>query len=220
MVYEIFKDGEFFCTAINDDTIVIHQVDGPNFKDITKEDFVDFLKRNLDIACSKYVILADDDIKEKIKILVEKQKARLLEDLQKKYARQATIEKHLKDSLDEYTNYLEKSYSRSRNITFTCWPGPHHGVPGLTTGLSEKSTVERLERVYDELSNNPWFRKGFGLIFKYKTSKDSYISSFGGDIEVMMSESDKAEERAGQKKIDDEILAYYANKRPGEYCGD
>jgi hypothetical protein len=87
-------------------------------------------------------------------------------------------------------------------------------------GLSTKTTDYALKNAFTALYENEWFRKGIGFLFRYSCNKTSYVSSCGGEIEILMNENDKAAEKAGQKAIDDAISAYYANKRPGEYCGD
>lgn len=201
-------------------TVILHKVEGVNMSSITKEEFIDLMKNGLDVACEKYSNLTNDEINEYIEKNISDYTAVVLRDLRKKYKKESTVQKYFAEKMEGRREAVEKHCSYNRNISFTCWPGPHHGVPGVTMGLSNKSTERSIEHAFSELSKNEWFHKGTGLMFKYGCNKTTYTASCGGVIELLMREEDKAAEKADQKSIDDAITAYYTNKRPGEYCGD
>ena len=223
-ISDLFINGQHYGIIDNSNeygrTVILHKVEGVNLSSITKEEFIDLMKNGLAVACEKYSNLTNDEINENIEKNIADYAAVVLRDLRKKYKRESTVQKYFAEKMEGRREAVEKHYSYDRNVSFTCWPGPHHGVPGVTMGLSNKSTEHSIENAFSKLSENEWFRKGTGLMFKYGCNKRTHISFCGGEIEILMSEKDKAAEKAGQKAIDDAITAYYANKRPGEYCGD
>lgn len=223
-ISDLFINGQHYGVIDNPNeygrTIILHKVEGIDISKISEEEFISLMKEALSTACEKYTSLVTDEINERLEKNYSSYADTVMKELKKKYKRQSTIDKYFAQKMEGRREQMEKFYSYDRSISFTCWPGPHHGVPGVTMGLSNKSTEHSLENAFSKLSENEWFRKGTGFLFRYGCNKTAHTSSCGGVIEVLMSEEDKAAEKAGQKAIDDEITAYYANKRPGEYCGD
>ena len=201
-------------------TIILHKVEGLDFSKISEDEFISLMNKALSTACEKYTNLVTDEVNERMEKSYSGYAATVMRDLKKKYIKQSTIDKHFAQKMEGRREQIEKFYSYDCHISFTCWPGPHQSVPGVTVGLSTKTTDYGLKNAFTALSENEWFRKGTGFLFRYSCNKTSYVSSCGGEIEILMNEKDKAAEKAGQKFIDDAIFAYYANKLPGEYCGD
>lgn len=223
-ISDLFINGQHYGVIDNPNeygrTIILHKVEGLDLSKISAEDFISIMNEALSTACEKYTSLVSNEIDERMEKSYSSYADTSMRELKKKYKRQSTIDKYFAQKMEGLRERIEKFYSYDRCISFTCWPGPHLSVPGVTMGLSTKTTDYALKNAFTALSENEWFRKGTGFLFRYGCNKTSHTSSCGGVIEVLMSEEDKAAEKAGQKAIDDEITAYYANKRPGEYCGD
>lgn len=223
-ISDLFINGQHYGVIDNPNeygrTIILHKVEGIDLSKISEEEFISLMNKALSTACEKYTSLVTDEVNERMEKSYSSYAATAMRALKAKYARQSTIDKHLAQKMEGLHERLEKFYSYDRCISFTCWPGPHLSVPGVTMGLSTKTTDYALKNAFTALSENEWFKKGTGFLFRYSCNKISHVSSCGGEIEILMNEKDKAAEKAGQKAIDSEITAYYANKRPGEYCGD
>lgn len=223
-ISDFFVNGQHYGVIDNPNeygrTIILHKIEGIDLSKISEEEFISIMNEALSTACKKYTNLVTDEVNERMEKSYSGYAATVMKTLKAKYARQSTIDKHFAQKMEGRREQIEKFYSYDRYISFTCWPGPHQGVPGVTMGLSIKTTDYNLKNAFAALSENEWFRKGTGFLFRYSCNKISYVSSCGGEIEILMNEKDKAAEKAGQKAIDDAITAYYANKRPGEYCGD
>ena len=197
--------------------VILHTSPVADLNNITEDRFVEFMADQLAIAAKKYRDIVVDEI---AAIKAAKRAAHLEQTvaiLKRKYIRQSTIDKHAAEEMDKFDKNLENWYKNADSISFTCWPGPHHGTPGLVTGLSEHSSIEALKRAYQELVKNEWFKKGTGLVFKYNCNKENHLANPCPQIDVALSEADEAAAIAGQKAIDDDITRFYANCR---YCGD
>lgn len=220
-ISDLFINGQHYGIIDNPNeygrTVILHKVEGVNLSSITKEEFIDLMKNGLAVACEKYGNLTNDEINEYIENNISDYAAVVLRDLRKKYKKESTVQKYFAEKMEGRREAVEKHYSYDRNISFTCWPGPHHGVPGVTMGLSNKSTEHSIENAFSALSENEWFRKGTGLMFKYGCNKNTHLSFCGGIVEVLMNEEDKAAADAAQKAIDDDIANFYKGCR---YCGD
>lgn len=220
-ISDFFINGQHYGVIDNPNeygrTILLHKVEGIDLSKISESEFISLMKEALSTACEKYTNLVTDEINERMEKSYLSYADTVMRDLKKKYTRQSTIDKYFAQKMEGRREQIEKFYSYDRNISFTCWPGPHHGVPGVTVGLSSKITDYALKNAFTALSENEWFRKGTGFLFRYGCNKTTHTSSCGGVIEILMSEEDKAAEKAGQKAIDDDIARFYANCR---YCGD
>lgn len=199
--------------------IILFTYTGVDLRTLSEDGFVDLMRTLLTGVSNKYSNL----VKEEIERNFAERRERILHNATVTAACKWKTEKKRQEYInakmaeyDEQQNTAKRKFPNDE-IFFDFWPGPHHGLPGVCSGLTIDTEDCTLHRAWEHLHENEWFNKGFGLVFKYETHKDTYLYSFRPWIEVVMSDEDKAAAEAGQKAIDDEIDAFYRGSR---YCGD
>lgn len=199
-------------------TIILLTHNGANFRQ-DENTFVDYMSDLLHLATDKYCNLVKEEIEQCFANRRTDALKYAIKFAERKWKTEKKRQEYVDTKMAEYDEQQLKVKHKFPNnlIFFDFWPGPHHGMPGVCSGLAVDTSDETLHCAWKHLHNNEWFNKGFGLVFKYETRKDSYLYSSRPWIEVIMSEEDKAAAEAGQKAIDDDISAFYANSR---YCGD
>ena len=197
--------------------VILHTSPVADLNTITEDQFAKFMADQLAIATKKYRDIVLDEI---AAIKASRRASHLKQTVatfEHKYTRQSTIDKYVAEEMDKFDQHLEDWYKNSDSIHFTCWPGAHQATPMLVTGLSETSSTDALKCAYEELVKNEWFKKGHGFIFKYNCNKENHLANFCPQIEIAMSEEDKAAEQAAIKALNDDIDRFY---RGTTYWGD
>jgi len=202
-----------------------------NTANLTNDEFISAIKADLKEANSAYKALLIPSLVE-WRTKSNEQYVERMTRVAKEYAvkmwktekrRAQYIEKEVALAKERAESSLKSLYSEIErglyDLFFDFQPEPGNSIPGVCI-LKEDSSDMQLERCFEILRETEWWKKASGWVLKYECGKDSVRSGFRPWIELILDEETQKRRDAQQKSIDDEIMAYYANKKSGEYCGD
>lgn len=208
-------------------TILETRVDTTN---LSREEFVKLMHSNLIEANGHYRVLADPESIQRQKnweqSKIETTIKYATQFAEKKWKteekRNGYVDTKVKEAwaeIEKNRKKFEEDLPRLNNLFFDFEPKPDQGIPGVCV-LRHDSSDEHLGRCYDELTKYDWWTKAKGWVMKYTCSKTSVHADFRPWIEYILDDETRAEWKAQQKAINDDIIAYYASKKSGEYVGD
>jgi hypothetical protein len=213
---EIEKSNKF---GENSDYVTVTLVRRENLdlSSISKEDFIKFILEDYKKAVEEY-----DNI---IKPLNDKRRKQLIERDVNIAIKFAEKKWKTEKKRNEYVENIRKNaeakewyMDKADRIFFDC--KPDKGDIGINQDcIFDKNTNEKqLERAYDILIKSKYFKKGTGWAFKYDAnSKDHLYYSFRPYIDILLNESDRAEQKRDEETLNKSVENFYKNTN---YWGD
>ena len=185
---------------------------------ISKEDFVKFIREDINTAVEEYAKIVKPLNDQKVKDSIEREIKNAISFAEKKWKTQKKRDEYVENAKKNIENkkwYLEDP----KRIFFDFKPDTGRmGIPVVCT-LSYDSDDKQLERCYEELVNGKYFKRGTGWAFKYESrSKDKInVYSFRPYVDLLLNESDREEQKRDAKNLSDSIERFYSNSN---YWGD
>jgi len=202
-----------------------------NTVNLTKDEFISAIKADLKEANSAYKALLIPELvdwrtkwnEQYVERTTQVAKEYAVKMWKTKKRQEQYIEKEVANSITRTAKSLQGLYDEIErglyDLFFDFKPEPGNSIPCVCI-LKENSDDLQLERCFEILSATEWWKKASGWVLKYECNKDSVRSGFRPWIELILDEETQKRRDAQQKSIDDAIMAFYSNKKPGEYCGD
>lgn len=198
-------------------TVTLVRRENLDLANISKEDFIKFILEDYKEAVSEY-----DKI---IKPLNEKRRKDLIERDVKSAIKFAEKKWKTDKKRNEYVENIRKNaeakewyMDKADRIFFDC--KPDKGEMGINqVCIFDKETDEKqLEKAYEVLMNSKYFKKGTGWAFKYDaSSKEHLYYSFRPYVDILLNESDKAEQQRDEENLTKAVDDFY---KDAKYWGD
>ena len=186
---------------------------------ISKEDFVKFIGEDLKNAVDEYAKIVKPINDQHKKDLIERDVKAAIKFAEKKWKTQKKRDEYIENARKNAE--AKKWYLDDPNRIFFDFK-PDKGKQGISDVCilrGEGTNDKQLERCYDELQESKYFKRGTGWAFKYESSSKDKIStySFRPYVDLLLNESDKAEQQRDEENLAASIKAFYANSN---YWGD
>lgn len=197
-------------------TVVLLRHEGINTSNLSKEEFIQLMKEDLQNAqalYSKEVRAARETTKP---AYMERKRQEAEEFANKKWKTDKRKQEYIDNAL---ANAEEVWNNFKTDIFFDFKPDVRNGIPGVCI-LKSDTPDSQLGRCYEELAKSKWWQYGKGWAFKYECGMSTLLYSFRPWIDLLMNESEAEERKREQKRLDDEIQAWYDRKGSGGYTGD
>lgn len=202
-----------------------------NFRIVTllKHDGLDLINMTED----EFVKLMGEDLKEAFRVYEHARtperaihKAKAIEremEYAKIYAEHKwKTQKKRDEYMAEFKVNIEKRYAdygKTSSMSFNFKPEVGDCIPTVCI-LDQNSDERQLRRCFGELTKGRWWKKGTGWAFKYEAGKNDLAYHCNPWIELIMNESDTAQRRKEQERLNVGIAAYYDSVGSGGYTGD
>ena len=187
---------------------------------ISKEDFIKFIKEDLTTAIAEYKKICEPLDKEAFDRFVENERIKATKYAETKWKtekkRQEYVDNIVKNC-EERKNYFN---SRADNVFFDFKPERHasQGIPQVCI-LGKDSDKKQLGRCYDEIFDNKYFKKATGWKFKYETDNEDKpgFYAYRPYVDVILDESTSAERKREEDNLTKAIEDFYSHSN---YWGD
>lgn len=126
------------------------------------------------------------------------------------------INKEVDAARKNITNNISTYYPGISFFDFDVNPGKN-GLSGNCCLSTSNLTAKALERCFNEVKDNEYFKAASGWYLTYEASENSYRNAFRPHIELILSEEMKAKMDAERKTLEDAIREFY---RGSNYTGD
>lgn len=200
--------------------VVLCRREGLDLSTISEEDFIKYMMEDLEKAGKEYVAAVTP--------IREKEREAYIEREVKKAARFAEKKWKTDKKRNEYIENIRKNVEASpywnrkptmSDIWFDFKPDTGSmGIPSYCMLKPGEVTEKQLSQVYNEYKDNKFFKKGKGWAFKYETSNEKYLNvSFRPWVDILMSESDKAEQKREAEELAAAVRDFYKDTK---YWGD
>ena len=183
---------------------------------ITEDEFVKFIKEDVETAVKEYTPICEAYNKKRIEDYIA-YKVRVAEkDARKKYKKESTIQKYIDKAREEAENTEMYMYDAT-NIFFDF--KPDHGEMGINADciIQVNDSEDKLRRAYKELINSKYCKYGKGWQFTYETSTPESTYSFRPDIELILDEDIEKQQYEDGVKLTEAVNKFYEGCR---YWGD
>jgi len=210
--FEIIKNNyKNYCVV----TLVRREVD---CKSISKEDFVKFIKEDLQKAVNEYTEIVKPYNEARIKSHIDIEVKHAIVFAEKKWKTQKKRDEYIanvKKNAENQKLYLEDP----KKIFFDFQP--NKGDMGINYDciLRVNDSDEKLAKCYDEVKSSKYFNKATGWAFKYESSSKDKPStySFRPYVDLLLDESTRAEQKRDEEMLNKAIEDFYKNSN---YWGD
>lgn len=201
-----------------------------NCESVTKEDFIKFVREDFLKANHKYVDLYAPEFEENIKRGEQYRIDKMVNDVKKSIEknppkRTSTIQKKINKAIEDAKKINEeerKKYAKGYNISisffdFDIYPGDN-GSPSTSCVSESNLSDEYLERVYNTVKDNKYFKNAYGWIFEYETMDNtSFRSAFRPQIKMLLTEEFETMYKDEKETLEKAIASFYRNTT---YFGD
>ena len=184
---------------------------------ISKEDFIKFILEDYNKAVKEY-----DNI---IKPLNDKRRKQLIENDVNIAIKFAEKKWKTEKKRTEYVENIRKNaeakewyMDKADRIFFDCKPDKGDMSINQDCIFDKNTNEKQLERAYNILMESKYFKKGTGWAFKYDaSSKDHLYYSFRPYVDILLNESDRAEQKRDEETLNKSVENFYKNTN---YWGD
>jgi len=195
--------------------VVLARREGIELSSITEEDFIKFIREDVDKAIKEYsAIISKFNVKYR-EWLIKTEVDAAVKYAEKKWKtdkkRNEYVE-NIKKNAEEKPRYTYKA----EDIYFDFKPTPSNSISGSCV-ISKKSTTRDLKEAYKILMQDKYFLCGKGWALKYETTDETRPYSFRPWIDVLLDESDREEQNRDEEMLRKSIEAFYSNTN---YWGD
>lgn len=199
-------------------TVCLVRRENLDLRNISFEDFKEFIYEDLEKATDEYRKLTRNDIIKDHEHYIQWRMKQASEYAMKKWKTEKRRQEYMQRAKFKAEN--EKGAWRNNSINFQLEPGPHGMFINQNHILDVANISDsQIKILYKDLMNNEYFLKGIGWAFKYQCGQHDFKNTFSGYVDILMKESDKAEELRDKKELNDAIAAWY--DEPGRrWTGD
>lgn len=193
-------------------TLVRRDVD---LSTISESDFINFILADYKEAAKEYAT-AVSSFNERLKEAhIEQEVQAAIKYAEKKWKTEKKRNEYIENirkNAAEQTWYLEKP----ERISFDLQPTPSNAISECCI-INKDSNKNTLKQAYNILKNDKYFTRGIGWAFKYETIAANRPYALRPWIDILLDESDSAEQKRDKQSLDNAIHDYYSNTN---YWGD
>lgn len=198
-------------------TVTLLRHENLDLANMSKKDFIKFILEDYKKAVEEYKPICDKLNDDYRKSYVYNQINAATHFAEKKWK----TEKKRKEYIDNIRKNAEEAkiyMEQPERIFFDL--KPDKGQMGISSYciIDNESNEESLAKCYDEMQASKYFKKGIGWAFKYDaSSKDRLSVAFRPYIDILLNESDAAEQQRDAEMLSKAVEDFYKNTN---YWGD
>ena len=208
--YENDKYGNVLITLLRHENLDLSTID--------EKTFINEMYSDIQKAVKEYCDLVTPYKASEKSIYLERCRKEAEKYVEKKYKRNSNKQKYIDNAIKNFEESWEKHTTDAKKIFFDIVPDPTQMGSGYGETLYYDTDKKYLKKTYEVLENNKYFRKGIGWAFKYQArDKDNPCYSFRPYVDILMNESDKAEQLREKEIHDNAVANFY---KDSNYWGD
>lgn len=198
--------------------ICLFKHEGLDIANMTKEEFVKIMSKDLMNAQANYEDLMREPLRKARAEYLVSERERAIKFAQSKWK----TEKRQNKYVDEMMSKAEASSNYTNTNLNKIWfdINPDKGQLGIVgcCSLYPGDPEDKLSRCFDEIKDSKYFRGGFGWVFRYEGRSMKFPISCGRpDIDILLPEDLAKQQKEDGEKLDAEIEKFYKGTK---YFGD
>lgn len=197
-------------------TLVRHE--NLDLSTIDEETFIKEMMADIKEAVEEYTALYTPYEEEKKRKFIERETEAARKYAEQKYKRESNRKKYVETAMANIEEKWKRFSRDPKKIFFDIVPNPYQMGTSYEETLYYGADKKFLKKTYDTLKDNKYFRKGIGWAFKYETwGKESPVFASRPYVDILMKESDKAEQKREKEMHNKAIEDFYSDSN---YWGD
>lgn len=185
---------------------------------LSKDEFVNLMNEDLHKAIEEYGKVIKPLNDEKLKKFIDVDINKAINFAEKKYKSQKKRDEYIENARKntESKKYLLEDYKR---ITFDLRLDKNDISMSEYLILNINTTKDQLEKCFNEIKDNRYFKKAIGWAFKYESNNKEKIGyySYRPYIDLLLNETSKEEEQRDTQVLTQSVKDFYTNSK---YWGD
>lgn len=197
-------------------TLVRHE--NLDLSTIDEQTFINEMLADIKEAVEEYTALYTPYEEEKKRKFIERETEAARKYAEQKYKRESNRKKYVETAMSNIEEKWKRFSQDPKKIFFDIVPNPYQMGTSYEETLHYGADKKFLKKTYDILKDNKYFRKGIGWAFKYETwGKESPVFASRPYVDILMKESDKAEQKREKEMHSKAIEDFYSDSN---YWGD
>lgn len=195
--------------------------EGLDLANLSEDDFIKYIKEDFATACKEY----DKAVSSLNDKEIEAYRERELKAAEQYAAGKWKTDKKKNEYIDKVRSTVETNIkngvgywkNNSSRMFFDLKPDADMGIRRECI-IDRDSDDKSLKIAYEEMQKSKFFKKGTGWAFKYwANSKDNLTYNFRPYIDILMDESNRAEQKRDKRNLSAAVDDFYSNTN---YWGD
>lgn len=185
-------------------TLVRRDVD---LSSISESDFIDFIIADYKEAVHEYAKIMDTYNENNKKEHIENEVKAAIKYAEKKWKTEKKRNEYV-ETIRKNAETKQWFMENPEDIHFDLKPSPSQSILQDCI-ISKKSNKDTLKKAYAEVKKDSYFTHGTGWAFKYETIDADKPYAFRPWIDILLDESDRAEQKRDQQNLDNAVNDYY-----------